>query len=181
MSLSGDVRHEWIKYITCYDIVLCFCTDGTARSSTLPSTNPPSSGLTSLTHLQFALTGSFAKMTLHRKSSPACFVQPDRAYTEVSGNSGSGGDSDSSHDSFINSVRSVNVPILKTGHSRTKAMETSQDRMVRSNSILQSILSVGKRRKLATIPISQSELVDRLKKVLTLAIDLAVFTGTVLF
>ena len=119
-------------------------------------------------------------MALHRKSSPGFFVHPDRTYSELSGNSGSGGESDSSHDSFINSARTVNFPLGNTGSSLAKSVEASQDRMVRSNSLLQSILSVGKRRKLATIPISQSELIDRLKKVLILAIDLAVYTGMTL-
>ena len=119
-------------------------------------------------------------MALHRKSSPGFFVHPDRTCSELSGNSGSGGESDSSHDSFINSARTVNFPLGNTGSSLAKSVEASQDRMVRSNSLLQSILSVGKRRKLATIPISQSELIDRLKKVLILAIDLAVYTGMLL-
>ena len=97
---------------------------------------------------------------------------------ELFGGSGSGGDSDSSsQDSLVSSVQTVNFPILKTGTSHRKTVETSQDRLIRSNSLLQSVLSIGKRKKLATIPISQNELIDRLKKVLTLAIDLTVFTG----
>ena len=100
-------------------------------------------------------------------------------HSEMSGNSGSGGDSDSSsQDSLIHSIQTVNVPILtKNGRSHSKSVETSQDRLIRSNSLLQSVLSIGKRWKLATIPISQNELIDRLKKVLTLAIDVTVFTG----
>ena len=157
-----------------------FLTDGSPRqlsSSHQPSNTQPKTP-SSLSQLQYALTGSFAKMSIHRKSSPGFFAHTDLHSAETFTNSGSGGDSDSSsQDSLVNSVQTVNFPILKSGTSHRKSVETSQDRLVRSNSLLQSVLSIGKRKKLATIPISQNELIERLKKVLTLAIDLTVFTG----
>ena len=100
----------------------------------------------------------------------------------MSAQSGSGGDSDSSQESFQSSAsnHTVNLPVLKHGYSKHRSHDISQNRLVRSNSLLQTVLSIGKRKKLATIPISQNELIDRLKKMIQMAVDTALFAGILL-
>lgn len=122
-------------------------------------------------------------MPFGKKSPGGYFVQSDHPYNEISANSGSG-DSDSSLESGVTgsmySTHTVNLPVTKESYSRTKSVDISQGRLMRSNSLLQTVLSIGKRRKLSTIPVSQNELIERLKKVITLAIDSAMFAGSVI-
>jgi hypothetical protein len=94
-------------------------------------------------------------------------------------NSGSG-DSDSSQDSWLTgsiySNHTVNLPVTKS-YNRTKSIDISYGARARSNSLLQTMLSIGKRKKLVTVPITQNELIERLKKVITFAVDSAMFAG----
>ncbi|KAK3604703.1 hypothetical protein CHS0354_008265 [Potamilus streckersoni] len=92
------------------------------------------------------------------------YVLSDQPYEDILALSG---DSDGSQDSF---------PSQKLPFSRAISMDVTHRRLNRSNSLLQSVLSIGKRKKLATIPISQNELIDRLKKLLIFATDLAMYT-----
>ncbi|XP_053374768.1 lysosomal-trafficking regulator-like isoform X2 [Mercenaria mercenaria] len=132
----------------------------------------------SLQPQQFSLSGTFGRLPFRKKSPGGYFVQSDHPYNETPANSGSG-DSDSSQDSWftgsIHSTHTVNLPVNKQSYSRTKSMDISHGRLMRSNSLLQTVLSIGKRKKLVTVPISQNELIERLKKVITFAVDSAMF------
>lgn len=124
---------------------------------------------------QFSLSGSFGKFG---RKSTGYFVQSDQPYAD----SGSG-DSDSSSDSVPPGMYSSSVPSQAgAGPSRHKSVDISHGRLARSNSLLQTVFShIGKRKKQATIPISQNELIDRLKKLIVFSVDTAVFLGTVYY
>ena len=124
---------------------------------------------------QFSLSGSFGRFPFRRKSPGGFFVQSDQPYAD----SGSG-DSDSSSESLQSgSMNSGNLAMQK-GTRRQKSVDISHGRLNRSNSLLQTVFShIGRRKKQATIPISQNELIDRLKKLIVFSVDTAVFSGNI--
>ncbi|XP_060592909.1 lysosomal-trafficking regulator-like isoform X2 [Ruditapes philippinarum] len=116
----------------------------------------------------------FSKQTPSRTTSTSY----DNPYHEAALTNSGSGDSDSSQDSWLTgsiySNRTVNLPVTKS-YNRTKSIDISYGARARSNSLLQTMLSIGKRKKLVTVPITQNELIERLKKVITFAVDSAMF------
>ncbi|KAH3864735.1 hypothetical protein DPMN_027761 [Dreissena polymorpha] len=116
------------------------------------------------------------------KKTPGSNLHADLPYgAETIMTSGSGGDSDSGlYDSATSgSAHTVNIPPANTKVKRATSLDVSKGKVIqRSDSLLQAVLSqIGKKKKQATEPISQSDLIDRLKKVVTFATDITMFSG----
>ena len=140
----------------------------------------------SLSPNRLSFTGTFGKLPF-RKKSLGYYVQPDAPFPGFGTSpeqsnvaSASGGDSDSSQDSSwqMGSIRTVNLPLRKAAYKRGMSLDVTVGKS-RSSSILQSVFStIGLRRKFELKPVSQNEMVDRLKKLVTMAVDTVVLAGT---
>lgn len=170
MPIWDHIQCINISYIIIIDTSITAFLSTAQSQSSFPSFSAPRNLSMSSQHF---LTGSFGRLPFHRKSG-GYFVQSDNPYTDGSPNSGSGGDSDSSQESWSHITHTSGS---KHSYSFTKSVDISQGRSTKANSLLQTVLSIGKRKKLSTVPISQNELVERLKKMISFAVDSAVYSG----
>ncbi|KAL4238058.1 hypothetical protein ACF0H5_002769 [Mactra antiquata] len=123
---------------------------------------------------QHFLSGSFGRLPFHKKSG-GYFVQSDNPYTDGSANSGSG-DSDSSQESWsLGSSLSSHISASKQSFGLTKSVDVTHGRQSKGNTLIQTVLSLGKWKKLCTAPISQGELIERLKKMISFTVDTSVY------
>ena len=148
-------------------------------SSSLVSPSPQPFTHRHLSHSQqpLSLSGNFGQNLFRKKSPGGYFNKADQPFLEMFTNTSSGGDSDSSQDSLQMSSRTVNFPLTKKATSQNRSLDISQGRLARSNSLLQTVFSIGKRKKMATIRVSQKELIDRLIKLICVAVDTCIFSG----
>ncbi|XP_052767805.1 lysosomal-trafficking regulator-like isoform X2 [Mya arenaria] len=137
---------------------------------------PPHRTLTSSPH-NFSVSGSFGKFPFRKRSS-GYYVKTDAPFgMENLGTSGSGAESDSSQDSLHSgSVHKVNVPVRKHGYGRTLSLEMSLGKSPKSSSLLQTMFSHIKRKKHELKPLNQNELIERLKRIIALTVETAVYT-----